>query len=82
VIARYWMALAGIGRQDLSAPRRALGLAFSAASLPFEFTPLLVAAIDKAREARRIAAFDAALADAGGAFASTRPDPVCPAEPS
>jgi predicted metal-dependent phosphoesterase TrpH len=57
VVARYWLSLLGAGRQDLSWRRRTLGLAFSAASMPFEFTPLLVATLDKRAEARRVAAY-------------------------
>lgn len=78
VIGRYWAALLGFGRHDLSVPRRALGLAFSLVSLPFEFTPLLIAAIDKSGEARRVAAFAEHLAEQrAGAF-----EPVSAVEPS
>ena len=44
----------GAGRQELSWPRRTLGLAFSAVSMPFEFSPLVVAALHKRDEARRV----------------------------
>jgi predicted metal-dependent phosphoesterase TrpH len=54
VVARYWAALLGAGRQELSWRRRTIGLAFSAISLPFEFSPLLVAALDKRNEAQRV----------------------------
>jgi predicted metal-dependent phosphoesterase TrpH len=57
VVGRYWAALLGAGRQELSWPRRALGLAFSAVSMPFEFSPLVVAALHKRDEARRVAAY-------------------------
>src|SRR5579862_6976235 len=57
VVGCYWASLAGIGRQELSWPRRALGIGFSLASLGAEFTPALVALLDKAGERRRIAAF-------------------------
>jgi predicted metal-dependent phosphoesterase TrpH len=57
VVARYWLSLLGTGRQYLSWQRRTLGLAFSAVSMPCEFTPLLVAALDKRAEARRVAAY-------------------------
>jgi len=57
VVGRYWLSLLGIGRQDLTWRRRAIGLAFSAVSLPGEFTPLLVAALGKRREARRVASY-------------------------
>jgi len=55
VVGRYWAALVGAGRPDLSWPRRTLGLGFSAASMPFEFSPLVVAALHKRDEARRVA---------------------------
>lgn len=57
VVGQYWGTLVGAGRVDLSWPRRALGLAFSAASMPFEFSPLVVAALHKRDEARRVAAY-------------------------
>jgi predicted metal-dependent phosphoesterase TrpH len=57
VVARYWLSLLGAGRQDLNWRRRTLGLAFSAVSMPCEFTPLLVAAMDKRAEARRVAEY-------------------------
>jgi predicted metal-dependent phosphoesterase TrpH len=57
VVGRYWATLVGAGRQDLSWPRRTLGLAFSAVSMPFEFSPLVVAALDKRDEARRVAVY-------------------------
>ena len=38
----------------MSWPRRTLGLAFSAASMSFEFSPLVVAALHKRGEARRV----------------------------
>ena len=57
VVGRYWAALVGAGRHDLSWSRRTLGLAFSAASMPFEFSPLAVATLHKRDEARRIARY-------------------------
>ena len=57
VVGRYWVSLLGAGRQELSWPRRALGLGFSLASMPAEFTPALIAALDKAGERRRIARY-------------------------
>src|SRR5579864_3700161 len=54
VVGRYWATLLGAGRQDLSWRRRTLGLAFSAFSMPFEFSPLIVAALHKRNEARRV----------------------------
>jgi predicted metal-dependent phosphoesterase TrpH len=57
VVGRYWATLLGAGRQELSWRRRLLGLAFSALSMPFEFSPLVVAAFHKRDEARRVAAY-------------------------
>lgn len=57
VVGKYWASLLGHGRQELSWRRRALGLAFSAASMPGEFSPLLIAALDKRAEARRVLAY-------------------------
>jgi predicted metal-dependent phosphoesterase TrpH len=57
VVGRYWASLLGVGRQDLSWPRRAIGIGFSALSMPTEFTPALVAAIAKSGERRRIDRF-------------------------
>jgi predicted metal-dependent phosphoesterase TrpH len=78
VVFRYWASLVGIGRQDLQWPRRALGLGFSAVSLPGEFIPLLVAAVHKRRERARVAAYrgewqtvaSAAVASRAPAFGS------------
>ena len=57
VVGRYWASLVGLGRQELSWTRRGIGLAWSVASLPAEFVPLLVAVVEKTGEARRVAAF-------------------------
>ena len=57
VVGRYWASLLGAGRQELSWPRRTLGLAFSAVSMPFEFSPLVVAALHKRNEARRVTGY-------------------------
>jgi len=65
VVGCYWASLVGIGRQELSPSRRFLGLAFSAISLPGEFVPLLVAAIDKRAEARRVAQYERELFSTG-----------------
>jgi predicted metal-dependent phosphoesterase TrpH len=54
VVGHYWATLLGVGRQELSWPRRTLGLAFSALSMPFEFSPLVVAALHKRAEAGRV----------------------------
>jgi hypothetical protein len=65
VIGQYWLALAGLRRQDLSTARRALGIAFSIASLPAEFVPLLVAVLAKRRERASARAALDTLADSG-----------------
>jgi predicted metal-dependent phosphoesterase TrpH len=57
VVFRYWASLLGLGRQELSWPRRAVGIGFSTLSLPAEFSPALVAAIGKRGERRRIDRF-------------------------
>ena len=63
VVGRYWGTLIGIGRPDLSWRRRVLGLAFSAVTLPFEFSPLVVAAVQKRDEARRVESACTALSN-------------------
>jgi predicted metal-dependent phosphoesterase TrpH len=73
VVGRYWASLAGIGRQDLSWPRRAIGIGFSMLSMPGEFTPALVAAMHKAGERRRIDRF---RLEWSRATTSTRGNPV------
>jgi predicted metal-dependent phosphoesterase TrpH len=57
VVFDYCSSLVGIGRQDLSWPRRLLGLGFSTLSLPAEFVPLLVALAQKRRERAKVAAY-------------------------
>jgi predicted metal-dependent phosphoesterase TrpH len=57
VVGRYWASLVGVGRQELSWRRRALGLAFSTISMPAEFIPALIAVSNKSWERRRIAAY-------------------------
>jgi predicted metal-dependent phosphoesterase TrpH len=54
VIARYVAALAGYGPRDLPAWRRAACLAFAGVTLPFQFVPLVIATIGKAREGREV----------------------------
>ena len=66
VIAAYVTALAGFGPRDLPPVRRAACLAFAAVSLPFQFTPLLVAANGKAGERRAIAQLRTYLSNAVG----------------
>jgi predicted metal-dependent phosphoesterase TrpH len=50
VVGRYMASLAGILPSDHSGLQRLACLAFSAGSLPFQFTPLLVAVIGKLTE--------------------------------
>jgi hypothetical protein len=57
VVGCYWASLVGIGRQELSIGRRALGLAFSVVTLPGEITPLVVAILDKRGEAQRVSQY-------------------------
>ena len=57
VVGRYWASLVGVGRQELSWRRRAIGLGFSAISMPAEFIPALIAVIGKQDERRRIDQF-------------------------
>jgi len=66
VIGQYWLSLVGLRRHELSWGRRAFGLAFSVGSAPFEFIPLLIAALSKRSEARRIRDVEALLRDARG----------------
>jgi predicted metal-dependent phosphoesterase TrpH len=77
VVFRYWLSLLGVGRQELSSSRRAIGLAFSALSMPLEFIPALIAAIDKAGERRRIVRFanewTSLLPGSGSADAASSP---------
>jgi PHP-associated len=62
VVGSYWASLLGMGRQDLSWQRRVIGLAFSAVTMPFEFSPLVVAAFQKRNEAARVARYRDELA--------------------
>ena len=62
VIASYVAALAGFGPRDLRSWRRAACFAFSLASLPIQFMPLLMAAQSKAGERRAIAQLTSYLA--------------------
>jgi predicted metal-dependent phosphoesterase TrpH len=54
VVARYIGSLAGYGPCAQPIPRRLACLAFSAASLPFQFIPLLAAVRGKAAERRAV----------------------------
>jgi predicted metal-dependent phosphoesterase TrpH len=50
VVGRYMASLAGIGPSDHGGLERLACLAFSVGSLPFQFTPLLVAIVGKLNE--------------------------------
>lgn len=54
VVARYMASLAGVGPSDHVAHERLGCATFSVASLPFQFIPLLVALVTKAREQRQV----------------------------
>jgi predicted metal-dependent phosphoesterase TrpH len=75
VIAQYWLNLVGLQRGEISLPRRALGLGFSVVSAPFEFIPLLIAAIQKRGEAHRVREFQRVL---GADRAPRSPAPLSP----
>lgn len=68
VVARYVAALTGFGPQDVRSWRRAACLSFAAVSLPFQVTPLLVAAARKSAE-RRIVDDVTAVVDGRGLLA-------------
>jgi predicted metal-dependent phosphoesterase TrpH len=72
VIGSYIAALGGFGPRDLRPLRHAACLGFVAVSLPFQFTPALLAAISKSGERRAVAALSAHLA------AWNQPAPVAP----
>jgi predicted metal-dependent phosphoesterase TrpH len=55
VVARYMASLAGFGPCAQPLPRRIACLAFSAASMPFQFIPFVTALGGKARERRAVA---------------------------
>lgn len=55
VVARYIASLAGIGPSDHHGFERLACLAFSVGSLPFQFTPALVAVVEKIKERLKIA---------------------------
>ncbi len=55
VVARYMASLAGFGPCAQPLPRRLACLAFSAASMPFQFIPFVTALRGKARERRAVA---------------------------
>jgi predicted metal-dependent phosphoesterase TrpH len=55
VIFNYWASLLGLRRGDLLGSDRLRDIGLSAASVPFQFIPFLVAAAKKTVEARRLA---------------------------
>ena len=57
VVGRYWASLVGVGRQELSWGRRAIGLGFSTVSMPAEFIPAVIAIRGKLDERRRVEGF-------------------------
>lgn len=70
VIVRYAGSLAGLGPRDHRPLHRAACLAFTAASLPFEFLPLAMALAGKSREQRNVrhaGAYLATVLEAPGA---------------
>lgn len=76
VIARYWLGLLGLQRLELGRGRRAFGLAFSVASLPFEFIPFVLAARSKRHEARWVGRSAAALGAELAAVAAAEADGI------
>ena len=54
MIRRYVASLAGFGPRDHGRWHRAGCMAFVAASLPFQFLPLAIALVGKARETRAV----------------------------
>jgi predicted metal-dependent phosphoesterase TrpH len=54
VVGCYWRALVSAGYPELTPGRRLLGLAFSSATLPAQFTPLLVSMVHKRHEAETV----------------------------
>ncbi len=68
VVFRYIASLAGVGPKDHVGLERLGCGAFSAASLPFQFVPLLVAAIAKSRERQIVSRVADQLASRHGSF--------------
>ncbi len=81
VVSRYIAALAGFGPQDVRSWRRAACLSFAAVSLPFQVTPLLVAAARKSAE-RRIVRGVSRLRDSVASARQAPRDSVASARPS
>jgi predicted metal-dependent phosphoesterase TrpH len=55
VICQYWGSLVGLRPSGLTAGQRAQGIVGSVLSLPFQFSPLIVTAVQKRGERRRVA---------------------------
>jgi predicted metal-dependent phosphoesterase TrpH len=55
VIGNYWGSLVGLRPGGLTAGQRAQGIVGSLLSLPFQFSPLVVTALQKTGERRRVA---------------------------
>jgi predicted metal-dependent phosphoesterase TrpH len=66
VVFKYMASLAGFGPRDHAGLDRLGCAAFSVSSLPFQFIPLLVAALTKSRERRVVAAVTEELASRAG----------------
>jgi predicted metal-dependent phosphoesterase TrpH len=73
VVGRYMASLGGIGPSDHAGLRRLACLAFSVGSLPFQFTPLLVAIIGKLTERATVTSVRAQLAGQPARRAPARP---------
>jgi predicted metal-dependent phosphoesterase TrpH len=63
VVGRYMASLAGIGPSDHRGLERLACLVFSVGSIPFQFTPLLVAIIGKLKEQGTVRSVRAQLAE-------------------
>ena len=79
MICHYWGSLVGLGPSGLTAGQRAQGIVGSALSLPFQFSPLIVTAVQKLGERRRVARWrrewqDRQASQTGGG--STQPEVI------
>ena len=54
MIVSYWLGLVGLRRSGLSGSHRAQGIALSLLLMPFQFTPLIVTAMLRRGERRRV----------------------------
>lgn len=71
VIFNYFGSLVGLRRQSLAWPTRVLGAGCSVASIPILFIPLAVAMLQKSGEAKRVARYHRAWADAAATVSAT-----------